>query len=521
MAMSDREGRAEVRLTADVETAEERVSDALDPDRKFIVVVIADLQGSAETDPRATPMPLYQRRLLEVDRDNLDEAMKRLAVRWRGRLPGPAGGDEAGISLDLSFRGIDDFHPDSIVQRVPALQRLHGLLRRLRDPDGMDEAEAELRKWVALPEAHGEPPQARAPETAAPASGGLLDSILEQTRAAPEPARRADPELQRFVREIVAPHLVRIDSARQGALRSALDGLLSWQVNAILHDPAYQALEGAWRSLYWLVRNVETDSALKIRAVHLRKDEILRDVLSGKELERSDLARLLLDPASVPGSDRPALLVGDYLFSPSLEDLAVLERLGNIGARLGAPFVAGASPRMFGRASFVGLEDPAEVRSFCRSAACESWRLLRKSRAARWVALAAPRLLCRLPYGRETDPAETFGYEEGIAGLGHADLLWGNAAFAVAAAYAIGFAAQGWRMNLAAGVPSLHGFPLYQYRQAGETVSQPCAEVLWPESMVEAVMEAGLLPVVSHRDADTVSLPSLQTIAEPRSAIPL
>lgn len=518
--MSDREGRAEVQLTADLETAEERASDALDPDRKFIIVVLADLQGSAGIDPRATPMPLYQRRFFEVDRDSLDDAMKRLAVRWRGRLPGPEG-DEAGASLELSFRGIDDFHPDSIVQRVPVLERLRGLPGRLRDPVGMDEAQAELRRWVPQVEVRREPPQAAAPEPPAAAATGILESILEQTPAASEPARRVDPELQRFLREIVAPHLVRVDSARQAALRSAIDGLLSLQVNAILHDPAFQALEASWRSLYWLMRNVETDSSLKIRAVHLRKEEVLRDVLSGKELERSDLARLLLDPASVPGSDRPALLVGDYLFSPSLEDLAVLERFGNIGARLGAPFLAGASPGMVGRESFAGMEDPAEVRNFCRSAACESWRLLRRSRAARWVALAAPRLLCRLPYGRETDPVETFGYEEGIAGLRHGDLLWGNAAYAVAAAYAIGFAAQGWRMNLAAGVPSLHGFPLYQFREAGETVSQPCAEVLWPERMVEAVMEAGLLPVVSHRDADAVSLPSLQTIAEPRSAIPL
>jgi type VI secretion system protein ImpC len=233
------------------------------------------------------------------------------------------------------------------------------------------------------------------------------------------------------------------------------------------------------------------------------------------------LARLLLDPASVPGSDRPSLLVGDYAFSPEIEDLAVLERFGNLGARLAAPFVATASPLMIGHRSLAVPVDAVDVKRLSQAPACEAWRLLRKSASARWVALTVPRVLCRLPYGKKSDPAETFGYEEGIAGLTHENLLWGNSAFAVAAVYAAGFAAQGWQMNLVAGVPRLDGFPLYVYKEAGETVTKPCAEVLLSERVVEAMMEFGLLPVVSHRNTDVVSLPSLQTIADPRTPIPL
>jgi type VI secretion system protein ImpC len=133
--------------------------------------------------------------------------------------------------------------------------------------------------------------------------------------------------------------------------------------------------------------------------------------------------------------------------------------------------------------------------------------------------LAIPRLLCRLPYGRQWDPAETFGFEEGIVGMTHDRFLWGSAAYAVAAVYATAFAEQGWRMNPAAGVPRLDGFPVCVYQKADEAVTKPCAEFLLNERVVEALMEAGLLPVVSHRNSDTVSLPCLQTIAEPRAAI--
>jgi type VI secretion system protein ImpC len=465
-------------------------------------------------------MPLYQRRFLEVDRDNLDDVMKRFKVRWRGKLQALPGQEDSGSSVVLSFSELDDFHPDRLVQQVPALRQLQEMLGRLEDSEGLDEAEANLRRWIQLPETRDRPSPAK--PAADISAARLLDSILDQGRTAPAPgAGAAAPELQRFLQQIVEPHLVRVDSARQEALRSAINDTLSYQVNSIIHDPSFQALEAAWRSLHWLAGNVETNSTLRIWVVHLKKEEVLRDVVSDRELERSELARLLLDPASVPGSDRPSLFVGDYAFSSDIEDLAVLERFGNIGARLAAPFIATASSRMIGHQSLTAPMDAADLKRLFQAPACEAWRLLRKSASARWIVLTMPRVLCRLPYGKELDPAETFGYEEGIGGLSHENLLWGNSAFAVAAVYAAGFAAQGWQMNLAAGVPRLDGFPLYVYKEAAETVTKPCAEVLLSERVVEAIMEFGLLPVVCHRDTDVVSLPSLQTISDPRSPIPL
>jgi type VI secretion system protein ImpC len=518
--MAKRDWRTEVRLTSDVETEASRADDALDPDRKFIIAVLADLQGNDDAGDRVTGFPLSRRKHWEIDRDNIDEVMQKIRPRWRGRLGSFPGQDDFGAETALSFNGVDDFHPERIVGRVPLLQGIHCMLKKLADGAGMDEAEAAIRRWIQAPGGSGPLPPPAAGAGAAVDSGRLLDTILDQGRSA-APARDGSVDLQQFLRQIVEPHVIKVDSRRQEALRSAIFGILSHQFDSILHDSAFQRLEAAWRSLQWLTRNVDTDTAMKIWILPVRQEEILRDVSSDRDLEDSELAQVLLDPATVPGSERPSILIGDFAFTHTVEDLAVLERFGNIGARLKAPFIAAAGPGMVGCRSFASLNSTAQVEPLLRGAAFQPWRLLRKSAAARWIALAMPRLLARMPYGKDLDEVDAFDYEEGAPALAHEHLLWANPAYGVAAIYAAGFASYGWEMNLARGVPRLDGFPVYTCRVDGELVSKPCAEVLLNEGVVEALMEAGFLPVVSHRDTDMVSLPSLQTIADPRRAIPL
>ena len=65
-----------------------------------------------------------------------------------------------------------------------------------------------------------------------------------------------------------------------------LDEKLTAQVNAIIHAPEFQQVESAWRGLYYLTFNSETDSTLKIRVMNVSKNEILSQSapLSGRPL---------------------------------------------------------------------------------------------------------------------------------------------------------------------------------------------------------------------------------------------
>jgi type VI secretion system protein ImpC len=135
---------------------------------------------------------------------------------------------------------------------------------------------------------------------------------------------------------------------------------------------------------------------------------------------------------------------------------------------------------------------------------------------AHWLTLALPRFLLRLPYGTATAPTETFVFEELLNGGDHEQLLWGNPAFVVAAVIAETFAAEGWALDLSQRVHRVERLPLYIYQEAGIARTKPCAEVLLSERGVEALAEAGLVPLVSYRDTDMVALPCIQALAAPR-----
>jgi len=514
--MAKKEWEYDIRLTSDAEAADQDSREDPDPGRNLVIGVLADLAGQAVAASPLLSVPLHKRRFINVDRDNFDAVLFRCDVRWRGSLAGLSGDANVETPFELVFKELDDFHPDRIVQQIPELRALHELLAELEDPSRCDEAAARMAKWSGFVE------ESQAEKTPAPSlkerppdpadKAGLLDAILERQG----PPRTPASDLDRLVRDIVAPHAIRTNARRQEALVAAVNQALSSRVSILMHHPAFQVLEAQWRSLRFLVDSAGADTG--VRVVHITKEELLGDVMSGKSLKDSELARLLLEPTSIPGSEQFSLIVGAYEFSHDLEDLAILERLGNICASLKAPMISAAAPQLFGRPTFEELPPARDIEKLFDGKDFQSWQLLRQTAPARWLALAMPRLLCRLPYGARTQPAESFLFEEQMQGV-HGRLVWSNPAFAVAVVFAQAFAADGWQFDPAASVTRLEGLPLYNYEADGEMATKPCAEVLLGEQTVEAIMNGGLLPLVSYCDADIVGFPSLQTFANSRTPL--
>ena len=68
-----------------------------------------------------------------------------------------------------------------------------------------------------------------------------------------------------------------------------IDKVLSAQLNAIMHAPEFQKLEGAWRGLHYLVMQSETSTMLKIRVLNISKDELRKDLEKAVEFDQSAL----------------------------------------------------------------------------------------------------------------------------------------------------------------------------------------------------------------------------------------
>jgi type VI secretion system protein ImpC len=134
---------------------------------------------------------------------------------------------------------------------------------------------------------------------------------------------------------------------------------------------------------------------------------------------------------------------------------------------------------------------------------------------ARHLALAAPRLLLRLPYGKETVPTEAFPFEEVLteaAGPRHDDFLWGNPALACACMLGENFSRHGWDMRPGA-VRELASVPMYLYKRGGEARQLPCGEAWLGERAAAAMLDCGVLPLLSVKDHDAVVLFDLRSLA--------
>lgn len=173
-----------VQITYDVE-----IGDAIEKKELPLVVgILADLTGQ----PMKAPPKLKDRRFVEIDRDNFNEVMGKLAPRLDLSVPDTLKG-EGNLKVELNFREFDHFHPEAIVKQVPRLARLLEARQQLRDLlaklDGNDELDGLLERVVQNSEdLKTVQSQAKAEADAAPAQAPAA--------ASPEAAAQTSPEAE-------------------------------------------------------------------------------------------------------------------------------------------------------------------------------------------------------------------------------------------------------------------------------------------------------------------------------------
>ena len=203
------------------------------------------------------------------------------------------------------------------------------------------------------------------------------------------------------------------------SLIAGIDQMLSTQMNEILHAPEVRKIEGSWRGLHYLVNNTETDQKLKIRVLNIAKDD-LADHLEDYEGQMWDQSpvfkKIYSDEYSMFGGEPFGAIVGDYEFSHKPKDVSLLRNISGICASAHAPFVAAAAPQLFRMESWQELPNPQDLEQIVSSPDYASWQSLRESEDARYIGLAMPRVLGRLPYGAETVPVKGFDFEEELGG---------------------------------------------------------------------------------------------------------
>jgi type VI secretion system protein ImpC len=498
----------DIRLVAGQADATERPTD----ETPFRMLLLGNFSGRTEDRP-----PLANRRPVRVDRDNFGGALAKLDVQVH--LPaGPFGP----APLTLRFRELDDFHPDRLFERLEMFEALRDLRRRLSDPKTFRAAAAEVRGRApepAPPPQTSQPQRVEGPPPSDPAA--LLEQMLggesppEETRT-PVPAAS---DWGAFLRRVVSPHVVPGVGDEQEALIARVDEATAAQMQTLLHHPAFQAVESAWRAVDLLVRRLDTDEGLSLHLLDLTKDELAADLAGVEDLRASFAYRLLVEQTvGTPGGQPWAVLTGNYTFGPTAEDGLLLARMGLVAQAAGAPFLAAADSRLFGCASLTATPDPDDWNAAAGEVADEVWAALRGTPQAAYLGLAAPRFLLRLPYGADASATEAFAFEELTAARPHDAYLWGNPAFACALLLGEAFNRAGWGLSPGM-IQEVGSLPAHVYEKDGESQLKPCAEVVLRERAFERILEAGVMPLLSLEGSDKVCLARFQSLAEPPTAL--
>ena len=356
-------------------------------------------------------------------------------------------------------------------------------------------------------------------------------SFLEQAiSATKQTSRNETEELLKTLTSEAMDGTVKWDKNLTITINNAIaeiDKVMSAQLSAIMQNAKFQKLEGSWRGLNHLLSNSETSTDLKIRMLNISKKELSKDLEKAVEFDQSQIFKKIYESEfGTAGGEPYAALIGDYEFSGHPEDLDMLTSMSNVAAAGFCPFISAADPKMFGFDSFTELSKPRDLEKIFDSAEYVKWRSFRDSEDSRFVTLTMPRVLARLPYGKDTKPVEAFNFEEASLDSSgrqlesnHDEYCWMNAAYAMGTTLTQSYAEYGWCTSIrgAEGGGKVEGLPSHTFISDDGDTDQKCPTEIGITDRREAELsKLGFLPLCHYKNTDYAVFFGAQTAQKPK-----
>jgi type VI secretion system protein ImpC len=356
-------------------------------------------------------------------------------------------------------------------------------------------------------------------------SVSLLDQIVEQGRLGKdESARQRGRDIvTQFVKQVLEGQMT-VSRDLEAMIESRIaqiDHLLSLQLNEVLHHPKFQQLEATWRGIRYMLENSETGTNLKIKVFNATKRELLRDLQRVPEFDQSQTFKKVYEHEfGTFGGEPFGALLGDYEFGKGPEDIEFLERISQVAAAAHAPFLSASSPEMLNLESFTILDSPRDMAKVFDTTEYARWKGFRLSEDSRYVALTMPRVLMRVPYGKDSKRIDGFNYEESVTGADHSKYLWGNAAYALGARITSAFAKYGWCAAIRGveGGGLVDSLPVHTFATEQGDVALKCpTETLITDRREKELADLGFAPLVHCKGTDYAAFFSIQTCNKPKT----
>jgi type VI secretion system protein ImpC len=260
---------------------------------------------------------------------------------------------------------------------------------------------------------------------------------------------------------------------------------------------------------------------LKIRVLNISKGDLLKTLkkFKGTAWDQSPIfKRMYEEEYGQFGGEPYGCLVGDYHFDHSPQDVELLGEMSKISAACHAPFISGVAPTVMQMDSWQELSNPRDLAKIFTTPEYAGWRSLRESDDAKYIGLAMPRFLARLPYGAKTSPVEAFAFEEDTAGADSKKYCWANAAYAMAVNINRSFKNYGWCSQIR-GIESggvVEGLPCHTFPTDDGGVDMKCpTEIAISDRREAELAKSGFMPLIHKKNTDFAAFIGAQSLHKP------
>ncbi|AJI61917.1 type VI secretion system contractile sheath large subunit [Francisella tularensis subsp. novicida] len=283
-----------------------------------------------------------------------------------------------------------------------------------------------------------------------------------------------------------------------------IDTIIEEQVNDIIHNAKFKALEKQWLSVNEIYKDKPNDAPIKISVLDVSKEELLDDFeTNAVDISSSDMfKKVYVSEYDQYGGEPYGTMIGLYDFQNTEDDINWLSIMGKIATASHAPFIAAVSPKFFGCDTAEDLADIKNLSALMEHPKYGKWNKFRKSEQAAYIGLTVPQFLLRAPYDPDNNPTTgkyIKNFKEKILNpLSNEEYTWGNASVLFAKNLMRAFSITGWCQSIrgprAGG--TVEGLPAHTFNIRGYEELKVPTEFVIPDYRELEFANAGFMPFV-------------------------
>jgi type VI secretion system protein ImpC len=308
-------------------------------------------------------------------------------------------------SLEIHFKKLKDFHPDTLIQTNPLLRNLLEAKTYIQEAFAKrlpaQEMNARLKQWPNLP-----PIQ-----------------IQTETHGSRSMSHRS---LDKIFNMVAMPDEVPGAPVGPQSTESQINTMIKEVLRHIFQDEGFRTLEASWRGLRLFLQHVNAYNHALVEVVPVSMDS-LDETLDTITVE------LIQDP--------PSLIIVDLPMDNTPRSLESLETIARFSETLLVPAITWISPTFLNIDQWQDIHKLSFLPHYLEEPPFAKWQTFKKTPSARWLALTCNRIMARYPYGRDNQP-KLVPFEE-------SNPLWISPVWALGSLIGLSLAKTGWPTQFA------------------------------------------------------------------------